>query len=311
VIDWTIAEVWFLLDLTTGGFLIQVQEPPRDNRSSPINASKEFAMKSRQVLLTILVIPILITACSTVPVTGRQQFNIIPNSTMLSMSFQQYDEFLQTHERSTNRAQTTMVKRVGRKIQRAVEDYFTRNNMSGELKGYAWEFNLVKSSEVNAWCMPGGKVVVYEGILPITENERGLAVVMGHEIAHAVAEHGNERMSQGLVAQMGGLALDKALEQKPEKTRQLWMTAFGVGAQVGVLLPYSRLHESEADRLGLIFMAMAGYDPNEAIWFWRRMADAKGGAAPPEFLSTHPSDESRIEAIKDAIPEAMKYYKEG
>ena len=268
-------------------------------------------MKSRQALTVPIILPILIAACSTVPVTGRQQFNIIPNSTMLSMSFQQYDEFLQTHERSTNMAQTNLVKTVGRKIQRAVEDYFARNNMSGELKGYAWEFNLVKSSEVNAWCMPGGKVVVYEGILPVTRNEPGLAVVMGHEIAHAVADHGNERMSQGLIAQLGGLALDKALEQKPEKTRELWMTAFGVGAQIGVLLPYSRLQESEADHLGLIFMAMAGYDPNEAVWFWRRMANQQSGAAPPEFLSTHPSDESRIEAIKKAIPEAMKYYKKG
>jgi len=268
-------------------------------------------MTSRQFFTVVIVIHILIMACSTVPVTGRQQFNIIPNSTMLSMSYQQYGEFLQTHPRSTNRAQTNMVKRVGRRIQRSVEEYFAQKNMSKELRGYEWEFNLVESPDVNAWCMPGGKVVFYTGILPITKNEPGLAVVMGHEIAHAIAEHGSERMSHGLVTQMGGLALAKALEEKPQRTRQLWMTAFGVGAQVGVLLPYSRLHESEADQLGLIFMAMAGYDPNEAVWFWRRMADAKGGAAPPEFLSTHPSDESRIQAIKKAIPEAMKYYKKG
>ena len=267
-------------------------------------------MKFRWVWVSLIILPLVITSCSTVPVTGRQQFNIIPNSTMLSMSFQQYDEFLQSHARSSNKSEADMVRRVGRNIQRAVEDYFARNSMSHELKGYEWEFNLVQSSEVNAWCMPGGKVVVYEGILPITKNESGLAVVMGHEIAHAVAEHGNERMSQSLVAQLGGLALDKALEEKPEKTRQLWMAAFGVGTQVGVLLPYSRLHESEADRLGLIFMAMAGYNPNEAISFWRRMADQKGGASPPEFLSTHPSDESRIRAIQNSIPEAMQYYNE-
>jgi len=267
-------------------------------------------MKYRWVWVVLGILPLFIATCSTVPVTGRQQFNIIPNSTMLSMSFQQYDEFLQANARSTNKSQSNMVNRVGGKIQRAVEDYFTRSNMSHELRGYEWEFNLVKSSEVNAWCMPGGKVVIYEGILPITKNESGLAVVMGHEIAHAVAEHGNERMSQSLVAQLGGLALDKALEEKPEKTRQLWMAAFGVGTQVGVLLPYSRLHESEADRLGLIFMAMAGYNPNEAVAFWRRMADHKEGGAPPEFLSTHPSDESRIRAIQNSLPEAMQYYNE-
>jgi predicted Zn-dependent protease len=201
-----------------------------------------------------------------------------------------------------------MVQRVGRRIQGAVERYFAEHSMSDQLKGYAWEFNLVESKEVNAWCMPGGKVVVYSGILPIAGDEAGLAVVMAHEIAHAIAKHGNERMSQGLLTELGGIALSTALESYPEQTRALWMTAFGVGAQVGVLLPYSRLHESEADRLGLIFMAMAGYDPNEAPRFWGRMSAEKGGAAPPEFLSTHPSDKTRIEKIKEEIPEAMKYY---
>ncbi len=151
--------------------------------------------------------------------------------------------------------------------------------------------------------------MIYTGILPITRDESGLAVVMGHEIAHAVAEHGNERMSQMLLTQLGGVALSKALEDKPEQTQQIWMTAFGLGAQVGVLLPYSRLHENEADHLGLIFMAMAGYDPNTAVGFWERMAKEKGGQAPPEFLSTHPSDQTRINKIKALIPEAMQYYK--
>ena len=203
-----------------------------------------------------------------------------------------------------------MVKRIGKKIQIAVEKYFAQKNLSSELEGYNWEFNLVESKDVNAWCMPGGKVVVYTGILPITRDETGLAVVMGHEIAHAVAEHGNERMSQGLITQFGGLALAKALENKPEETQALWMGAFGLGAQVGVLLPFSRLHESEADHLGLIFMAMAGYDPNQAVNFWQRMAKMKGGQAPPEFLSTHPSDETRINKIKKLLPKAMKYYKQ-
>jgi predicted Zn-dependent protease len=229
---------------------------------------------------------------------------------MNSMSFQQYGEFLKSHKVSDDKKQTQMVKRVGHNIQKAVEKYFAQKGLSSELSGYKWEFNLVESSEVNAWCMPGGKVVVYSGILPIAKGETGLAVIMGHEIAHAIAEHGNERMSQGLVVQMGGMALATALEQEPEQTQQLWMIAFGAGAQYGILLPYGRTQESEADRLGLIFMAMAGYDPNQALGFWQRMAKEKGGKAPPEFLSTHPSDETRIKKIKEAIPEAMTYYKQ-
>lgn len=254
-----------------------------------------------------LLLSFLLLSCSTVPLTGRRQLDLIPSSSMLSMSFQQYDEFLKTNKLSTNQQQTAMVKSVGQKIQHAVERYMADNKMSQRLNGYNWEFNLVENPEVNAWCMPGGKVVVYTGILPLTQNEGGLAVVMGHEIAHAVANHGGERMSQGLLTELGGVALNVALKDKPEQTKQLWMTAFGVGAQVGVLLPYSRLHESEADHLGLIFMSMAGYDPNIAVGFWERMA-AQGGAKPPEFLSTHPSDQTRINKIKAELPEAMKYY---
>jgi predicted Zn-dependent protease len=253
---------------------------------------------------------LLLLSCSTVAVTGRKQLNLVPRSTMLSMSYQQYDEFLKTNKLSDNQEQTQMVKSVGARIQKAVRRYFAEQGMADELKDYQWEFNLVESEEVNAWCMPGGKVVFYTGILPVTQDENGLAVVMGHEIAHAIAEHGNERMSQMLVAQLGGMALSKALEKEPEKTQQLWMTAFGVGAQLGVLLPYSRLHESEADHLGLIFMSMAGYDPNTAVRFWQRMAEMKGGQAPPEFMSTHPSDEKRIKNLQELMPEAMQYYRE-
>jgi predicted Zn-dependent protease len=249
----------------------------------------------------------LTTGCSKVPVTGRQQLNLIPSSTILSMSNNEYDTFLKEHRLSGDTQQTETVRRVGGRIQRAVESYFRQNNLSSQLAGYEWEFNLVEDKAANAWCMPGGKVVVYTGILPITRTEAGLAVVMGHEIAHAVAEHGNERMSQGLLTQLGGMALSEALSSKPTQTRQLWMTAFGVGTQVGALLPFSRLQETEADRLGLIFMAMAGYDPNEAVSFWQRMSASSSGA-PPEFLSTHPSDKTRIDNIKKTIPEAMRYY---
>ena len=261
----------------------------------------------RRYLLLAIALTWFVSSCATVPITGRSQLSFIPDSTMLSMSLQEYDQFLQESTLSDDAESTAMVKDVGRRIQGAVEQYFTENNMAQELQNYAWEFNLVESDDVNAWCMPGGKVVVYTGILPLTQDETGLAVVMGHEIAHAVAKHGAERMSQELLVQMGGIGLSLALESQPEETQQLWMTVFGVGAQFGALLPYSRLHESEADYLGLVFMAMAGYDPNEAVGFWERMA-AEGGQKPPEFMSTHPSDATRIRKIEEALPEIMNQY---
>ena len=267
-------------------------------------------MKSSKCYVGLsLIISSLLVCCATVPVTGRRQLVVIPSSTMLSMSFQQYDEFLKSNKLSNNKEQIELVSRVGSRIQKAVEQYFAEENMSDALKNYDWEFNLVESPQVNAWCMSGGKVVVYTGILPITQDEAGLAVVMGHEVAHAVAKHGNERLSQSIATQMGGMALAIALQEKPEKTRQLWMSAFGIGTQFGVILPYSRLHESEADHLGLIFMAMAGYNPHNAVGFWERMAEMKGGKAPPEFVSTHPSDKTRIRKIKASLPAAMQYYK--
>jgi len=247
--------------------------------------------------------------CATVPLTGRRQLSLVPESEMLSMSFSQYSDFLKQNKVSPDRAAGEMVRRVGTRIQGAVESYMKANNLADRLSGYAWQFTLVESPEVNAWCMPGGKVVVYTGILPVTKDENGLAVVLGHEIAHAVAGHGNERMSQQMLAQFGGTALSEILKSKPAETRQLWMGAFGVGAQYAVLLPYSRTHESEADHLGLIFMAMAGYDPHGAETFWARMAATNQGKAPPEFMSTHPADETRIAAIRQNLPEAMQYYR--
>ena len=265
--------------------------------------------RTAAALFALVLAAIIIYACTTVPLTGRQQLKLIPSSDMMAMSYQQYDQFLQENKKSTNQQQTAMVRRCGQRIQKAVETYFAQNNMSSHLNGYNWEFNLVEDPQVNAWCMPGGKVVVYTGILPIAQNETGLAVVMGHEIAHAVAEHGSERMSQQMLAQLGGTALQVALQEKPQETQALWMTAYGVGSQLGALLPYSRLQESEADHLGLVFMAMAGYDPRAATGFWQRMAGQKGGQAPPEFLSTHPSDQTRIAKLNQLIPEALKYYK--
>lgn len=203
-----------------------------------------------------------------------------------------------------------MVKEVGNQISRAVEESMKENGKKSLLQGYAWEFNLIKDEPANAFAIPGGKVVIFTGILSVTQNETGLATVMGHEIAHAIARHGNERMSQGLVAQMGGMALSVALSSKSQETQQLFMTAYGMGAQVGVLLPYSRLQESEADEIGLVFMAKAGYDPRKAIDFWQRMAEKSDGGTPPEFLSTHPSHKSRIEEIKKHLPMAMRYYRQ-
>jgi predicted Zn-dependent protease len=216
--------------------------------------------------------------------------------------------FLITNKLSSNKTDVDLVKRVGVKIPKAVETYFAEKNLSKELDGYQSKFNVVEGPEVNTCCMPGGKVVVYTGILPITQNETGLVVVMGHEIAHAIAQHGGERMSQGLLQQLGGMALSAAIQNEPETTQGIFMAAYGIGTTVGVMLPFSRTHESEADHLGLIFMAMAGYDPNAAVDFWTRMSQM-GGQKPPEFLSTHPSDETRIADIKKLLPEALQYYK--
>jgi predicted Zn-dependent protease len=261
----------------------------------------------KHILMSVL-LSFVICACSSVPVTGRRQLNIIPQGQMLSMSFQQYGDFLKENKLSTNAEQVALVQRVGVRIQHAVERYMAEKNLSDQIKEYKWEFNTVESKEVNAWCMPGGKVVVYTGILPVTGNETGLAVVLGHEIAHAIAQHGGERMSQQLIAQYGGMALETALQNKPTETKNLWMSVYGVGAQYGALLPYSRLQESEADHMGLIFMSMAGYDPNQAVAFWERMSAQAGGQKPPEFMSTHPADATRIAAIKQWLPEAMQYY---
>ena len=265
-------------------------------------------MKKNIILILFLAFSVFTNSCSTVPVTGRNQLSIIPASQLMSMSFQQYDEFLKENKVSNDSKQTATIKNVGMKIQKAVEQYMASKNLSSHLDGYAWEYNLVDNEQVNAWCMPGGKVVFYTGILPICKDEAGIATVMGHEIAHAIAEHGGERMSQSLIVQLGGMGLQAALQNEPALTQQLAMTAFGVGSQLGVMLPFSRLHESEADHMGLIFMAMAGYNPNNAVEFWQRMA-AQGGGAPPEFLSTHPSNETRINDLKKLIPEAMQYYK--
>lgn len=250
-------------------------------------------------------------SCQRVPVTGRKQLNLVPNALIQSMAFMEYDSFLTvTRVLPASNYQTQMVKRVGTRIQTAVEAYMLQNNLSKQIKSYKWEYNLIDENVINAWCMPGGKVVVYTGLLPVTQNETALAVVMGHEIAHAIARHGNERMSQALLIQMGGLVLEEALKEKKQETQALFLSLYIVGSSLAVALPNSRMQESEADNLGLIFMSMAGYDPAEAIPFWQRMSAMNTGTKMPEFLSTHPSDETRIKKLSAMIPEIKtKYFK--
>ncbi len=257
--------------------------------------------------ISFLVGVAVLASCATVPITGRRQLSLVSSGEMNSLSQTQYRTFLTQNKVSGDAEAAAMVRRVGQRIQRAVEQYVAQNNMQGQLDGYQWEFNLVDNKEANAWCMPGGKVVVYTGLLPLTRDENGLAVVLGHEISHAVARHGAERMSDQLLTQAGGQVLSAALSQNPTQTGNMFLQAVGVGSQLG-MLRFSRTQESEADHLGLIFMAMAGYDPRGALPFWQRMA-AQSQNTTPAFLSDHPSDATRIADIERLLPEAEKYYK--
>lgn len=249
-------------------------------------------------------------SCKTVPVTGRKQLNIVPDFMIKELAFSEYDSIVKASRTlSVTDERAQMVSTIGIRIQKAVEQYMTQNNFQKDLKNLQWEFNTIDENIVNAWCMPGGKVVVYTGLLPVTQNEKALAFVMGHEIAHAIARHGNERMSQGLLVNLGGLVLQEALKEKKQETQLLFLGLYMVGSNLAYSLPNSRLQESEADKLGLIFMSMAGYDPAEALPLWERMA-ALNKAKTPEFLSTHPSDATRIKNLTALIPEIKaKYYK--
>ncbi|MBL7708735.1 MAG: M48 family metallopeptidase, partial [Chitinophagaceae bacterium] len=225
-------------------------------------------MKSIVIATLLLVI---VHSCKTVPVTGRKQLNLVPNSMIQAMAFSQYDSVVKaspTLSQYDTRAQ--LVSKVGSRIQQAVETYMQQNNMSKDLKNFKWEYNTIEENIVNAWCMPGGKVVVYTGLLPVSQTEEGLAVVMGHEIAHAIARHGNERMSEGLLINLGGLVLEEALKEKKQETQLLFLGLYMIGSNLALALPNSRMQESEADKLGLIFMSMAGYNPEEAVPFWQR-----------------------------------------
>jgi predicted Zn-dependent protease len=261
-------------------------------------------------ILFILATVSIFAACSTNAVTGRKQLALFGEETLQQQALTEYQSFLSKNKvlSTSSNKDAEMVKRAGTRISRAITDYYTQKGLGPELNGYKWEFNLIDSKEVNAWCMPGGKVVVYTGLLNVTQNEAALAVVMGHEITHAVAHHGNERMSQGALAQGLEIVGNIATANNP-KYNELFNSIYAPTAQIAVLLPNSRNQEYEADRFGLNFAAMAGYNPNEAIPFWQRMSAAAKGQKPPEFLSTHPADENRITRLKEFMPEALKYYK--
>ena len=260
-------------------------------------------------IMALAGLPVVLAGCSEVGITGRKQLNFVPTSMVTSMSIQQYSQLISESKLSTDAKTNALVRRVGERIVQAVAEYSKTHSETDPFAGYQWEFNVIEDPQVNAFAMPGGKVAVYTGILPVAQSEGGLAAVIGHEIAHVYAEHGGERLSQGLLAQGLGTALDVALQKQPEQTRSLFMSAYGLGAQVGVLLPFSRVQETEADRLGTIFMAMAGYDPQEAVGLWERMAAAsQGKARPPEFLSTHPAEATRIKKLQEQfVPEAREY----
>ncbi|GHU62168.1 peptidase M48 [Bacteroidia bacterium] len=258
-------------------------------------------------IYSLIIIFVLCTySCSNVPITGRRQLNLVSDSEVLSLSLQEYNSYIKTAKKSTDKNATALVEKVGRKIADAVESYYKVVGMESLLKDYSWEFNLVEDPQVNAFCMPGGKIVVYTGILPVTGDETGLAVVLGHEVAHAIAKHANERMSQQIAAQYGATTLDALLSKSSTAAKSVSQSVYGLGTQYAVMLPFNRKQELEADHLGLIFMAIAGYKPEAAIPFWERMEQQ--GSQVPEFLSTHPSDKTRIEDIKKVLPEANEYY---
>lgn len=252
-------------------------------------------------VIALLLVTLFMMSCSTVPITGRKRFNAISDSQILPSSFAQYEGFLKENKISTDVKATAEIQQVGQRISKAVDKFMRANGMVSEADSYRWEFNLIDDKTVNAWCLPGGKVVFYTGILPICQNEDGIATVMGHEIAHAFAKHGQERMSQALIQQ--GLTVGVALGTRNSKNTALWNTSFGVGSQLG-MLAFSRTHETEADKLGMVFMIMAGYNPQEAVNLWIRMSKQSSGNKPPEFLSTHPSDETRIKNLNEFLAEA-------
>jgi len=260
-------------------------------------------MKKRKSIVALGSV-LLFLSCATNPFTGKQTLALVPNSQILPMAFQQYNQFLGQNKVIKGTSDAQMITRVGQRITKASERWLNANGYAGYLKDYKWEYNLVDDKTVNAWCMPGGKIVFYTGILPIAKSETGIAAVMGHEVAHALANHGQQRMSASQIQQVAGVATAVAVSGQDQQTQQIIGTAFGLGSQLGVMLPFSRSHETEADRIGLQLMAIAGYNPDEAANLWRRMKANSGGQAPPEFMSTHPHNDRRIANLTAWAPSA-------
>ena len=266
------------------------------------------SIRTKVLLCALVIAELLFTGCGSVPLTERRQVLLVSDKEVFEAGLTQYNEYIAEAQLSSDAKATAMVKSVGKRLSEATERYLKANGFESELANLQWEFNLVKNNEVNAFCMPGGKIVVYEGLLKLCSSDDELAVVVGHEVAHAVAKHSNERISQQLLAEYGAQIVGQALSKKSESIQKIGNTVYGLGAQYGVTLPFSRKHESEADYMGLIFMTIAGYNPSTAITFWKKMS-ASGGAAVPEFMSTHPSDATRINDIKKYLPELEKYKK--
>lgn len=249
---------------------------------------------------------LLINACSTVPITERKRVNIVSDADILPASFAQYETFLSEHPKSKDEKMTREVQNVGLRISKSVDRFMRANGMMQEANSYKWEFNLVQDEQMNAWCLPGGKVVFFTGIMPVCDNPDGVAAVMGHEIAHAFAKHGQERMTAAYGQQLGGIAVAVGTASQEPQNQMIWNSIYGLSSQMG-MLAYSRLHETEADKLGMVFMIMAGYDPQESIELWKRMKASKKSGAPAEFLSTHPSDDTRIANLQQYLPEAKMH----
>lgn len=258
----------------------------------------------KNILILVITFVGFVFSCATNPLTGKKTFNIVSNSQLFPSAFQQYGDFLKNNKVITGTPEAKRVENVGVKIKNAAQKYLTSLGMSEHLKDYRWEYKLVDDKAVNAWCMPGGKIVIYTGILPITKNDAGLATVMGHEVSHALADHGAQRMSAAQLQQLGAVGVAVATGNQSEDKQKMWQQYYGIGSQVGVMLPFSRSHETEADKIGLIIMTIAGYNPDEAVTFWSRMYTSSEGQKPPEILSTHPSDATRIANLKALIPEA-------
>ena len=264
---------------------------------------KHFFSKVMPFAVSALALILVVVACATNPYTGKSTMALVDNNSLMASSFTQYNEFLKENTVVTGTAEAALVNKVGNRIRLAAEKWAESMGQSSYLNGYQWEYNLVKSNEVNAWCMPGGKIVVYSGILPVTKDETGLAVVLGHEVAHALLNHGQQRMSAGVLQEIGAAGVSIFTGNQTKETQALAMTVYGAGSNVFGTLPFSRAHESEADEIGLILLAIAGYNPEMSVSFWERMA-ALGGGGSPEFLSTHPSDATRIANLKKWIPES-------